>query len=183
MLFRLFSKYFFKLFGWEVVGEKPPFKKYIFAVAPHTSQTDFLMGKMYCSQIRIKPRVLIKKESFFFPLGPILRMLGGIPVDRKTNQNLAENMIRIFNSSDDFILTIAPEGTRKRVNRWKKGFYHIAMATNVPICLGFIDFKTKRIGAGPIIHPTGNYSEDLKIIKDFYRPMVGKHPNKFSVGD
>lgn len=183
MFFRLISKLFFKLGGWEIVGDLPQVNKYIFIVAPHTSQTDFLLGKMYCSVVGFNPKILIKKEAFFFPLGLILRRIGGVPVDRTTNRHLADNLINEFNSHEKFVLNIAPEGTRKLVKRWKKGFYHIAMAANVPICLSFIDYKTKKIGNGPLLYPTGNYAEDMKIIKDFYRNMEGLHRDRFSVGD
>lgn len=183
MLFKLFSKLYFKLGGWKVVGDRPPFEKFIFTVAPHTSTFDFVMGKMYCSQIGVKPKVLIKKEAFFFPLGVLLKSIGGVPVDRKTNKGLAKQLIKEFDSHDRFILTVAPEGTRSLVKRWKKGFYHIATSTGVPICLGFIDHKTKTIGSGPMIHPSGDYNADLEKIKDFYRHMEGKHKEKFTVGD
>ena len=183
MVFRFISKLYFKFAGWEIVGELPQIKKYVFIVAPHTSQTDFFMGKMYCSIVGLKLKILIKKEAFFFPLGVFLRSIGGVPVDRKKNRHLASELIKEFNSSEEFVLNIAPEGTRKLVKRWKKGFYHIAMSANVPICLSFIDHKTKTIGAGPLLYPTGNYEEDLQIIKDFYRDMEGKHTDRFSVGD
>ena len=112
-----------------------------------------------------------------------MKAVGGVPVDRSSNKNLAQSLVEKFESSDEFILIITPEGTRKRVKRWKRGFYHIALAANVPIALAFIDFKTKRLGSGPILYPTGDYKADLEIIKDFYRGMEGKHPGQFSVGD
>jgi len=183
MVFRFISKLYFKLGGWKVTGELPQVDKYVYVVAPHTSQTDFFMGKMYGAVTGFKPKILIKKEAFFFPLGPILRSIGGIPVDRRTNRHLADSLIQEFNTHDKFSLAIAPEGTRKLVKRWKKGFYHIAISVNVPICLGYVDYKTKTIGSGPLLYPTGNYSEDLKIIKDFYRNMEGLHRDRFSVGD
>lgn len=183
MVFRLFSKIFLRIKGWKLEGEKPELKKYIIVMAPHTSQSDFFMGKMFGSIKRIKPKFLIKKEAFWFPLGLILRKMGGIPVDRKNNKHLAEDLVKNFTNSEEFILIIAPEGTRKRVKRWKRGFHHIASAANVPLVLSFVDYKTKTIGLGPTIYPTDDYKADLEIIKNFYRDMEGLKPDQFTVGD
>lgn len=183
MLLRLFSKVFFRINGWTLIGENPDLKKYIYVMAPHTSQTDFLMGYMFGRIRGIKTSFLIKKESFWFPLGLILKAMGGIPVDRKSNKHLAENLVKSFHESEDLILIIAPEGTRKKVKRWKRGFHHIARAANLPLVLSFIDYKTKTIGIGPTIYPTDDYKADLEKIKDFYRGMEGKNPNQFTVGD
>ncbi len=183
MVFRIFSKIYLRLNGWTVVGEKPEFKKYITVMAPHTSYSDFLMGKMFGSIKHIHPRFLIKKESFKFPLGPVLRKLGGIPVDRKSNKYLADNLVEQFNKNDKLILVIAPEGTRKKVKRWKRGFHHIARIAGVPLVLSFVDYKTKTLGLGPTVYPTDDYKADLEIIKDFYRGMEGRNADQFSVGD
>ena len=183
MLFRLFSIAFLRLMGWEIVGENPGLKKYIFVMAPHTSQSDFIMGKMFSSIKRIYPRFLIKKESFKFPLGLILKRLGGIPVDRRSNQHLADQLVEQFRIHEELIIVIAPEGTRKKVKRWRKGFYHIAKLANVPYVLCFVDYKTKTMGIGPTLRPTGDYQADFEIIKDFYRKMEGRNPGQFSVGD
>lgn len=183
MLLGWISKIYFKIAGWELVGDKPPFDKYIFIVAPHTSQRDFLFGIMFCAIKGIKPRVLVKKEAFFFPLGIILRWMGGVPVDRKSNQHLAEQMIEQFNASKEFALVIAPEGTRKRVTRWKKGFYHIARHANVPIVMAYMDYKTRRMGVGPSMMPSDDYNEDIQKIKSFYRGMHGKYPERFTADD
>lgn len=183
MLFRLFSKFFFRIKGWTLDGDKPDLKKYIFVMAPHTSQSDFLLGNMFGSIKGIKTHFLIKKEAFWFPLGLLLKAMGGIPVDRKNNKHLAENLVKKFHESEDLILIIAPEGTRKKVKRWKRGFHHIARAANIPLVLSYLDYKTKTIGIGPTIYPTDDYNADLEKIKNFYRGMEGRNRGQFSVGD
>lgn len=166
-----------------LVGEKPSLDKYIFVIAPHTSQLDFITGKVYCALHGIKPKFLIKKEAFGFLLGPILKRMGGIPVDRGSNQQLAQQLVKEFQESDELILVIAPEGTRKKVKRWKRGFHFIGRAAEVPVVLSFIDYKTKRMGVGPVIDLTEDYASDLRKIKSFYRGMEGRHKNKFSAED
>jgi len=183
MLFRLFSQIYLRLSGWEIVGEKPDLKKYISIMAPHTSLSDFMMGKMFSSSKRIRTHFLIKKESFWFPLGIILKLLGGIPVDRSNNKHLAQQLVNRFNDSDELVLVIAPEGTRKKVKRWKRGFHYIARAADIPIVFSFVDYKTRKMGIGDILYPTDDYKADLEIIKDFYRGMEGRNPGMFSVGD
>ena len=132
-MFKWIFRQYFKLAGWKMVGEIPPFKKYIYIVAPHTSQTDFVLGKMYGVIHGLNSRFLVKKEAFWFPLGLLLKALGGVPVDRTTNQHLAQNLVKEFSQHDEFVLTITPEGTRKKVSRWKKGFHFIATSAQVPI--------------------------------------------------
>lgn len=182
-MFRWIFRQYFKLTGWKVVGEKPPYSKYLFIVAPHTSQTDFILGKMYCVMNKLSTRFLIKKEAFWFPLGLLLKALGGVPVDRTGRQPLAKQMVDQFKQHDSFILVITPEGTRKMVTKWKKGFHFIAKEAGVPIVLAFIDYKTKTLGIGPAILKMSNYEEDIQTIKSFYRGMEGRHPGQFSVGD
>lgn len=174
---------YLKLSGWKLTGENPPFKKYIFIVAPHTSQTDFVYGKLFCMQAGLKPRFLIKQEAFWFPLGLLLRSLGGVPVNRSSASALASQMVREFDRADDFILVITPEGTRKRVTRWKKGFHFIARQARVPVALAFIDYKTRTMGIGPHLFMTDDFESDIKKIKTFYRDMEGRHSGRFSVGD
>ena len=169
--------------GWELIGERPALKKFIFIVAPHTSQIDFIHGKIFCSLLGMKPKVMIKKESFWFPLGLLLKSLGGLPVERSSYQSLARNLVKTFDESDELILVITPEGTRKKVSRWKRCFHYIGRAANIPIVLTYIDYKTRRMGIGPTIELSDNFQEDIKKIKAFYRGMEGRHPELFSAED
>lgn len=176
---KLFIRYYFKKGGWELIGEKPSYQKYIIIMLPHTSMRDFVLGWMFCHLLNMKVSFLIKKEVFFFPLNLLLKSLGGIPVDRSKNKHLAEQLITYYNDRDDFALIITPEGTRKRVKRLKRGFYHIAQRASVPVFMGFIDLKTKKLGVGPEFVMSGDYNKDIEQIKEFYQHMQGIHPDRF----
>jgi len=178
-MFRFLAWLYFKLFGWEVIGSKPAYKKFIVIVLPHTSGFDFFLSKAYGVYFGIKSKGLVKKEMFFFPLNLIITALGAIPVDRHHNRKLAQRLIREFNSREQFGLTLTPEATRKKVRRLKRGFYYIAQATGVPVLMGFIDFKTKRLGIGPEFRITGDFDTDIVQIRDFYLGMEGMHPGRF----
>ena len=118
---------------------------------------------------------------FFFPTGGLLKSFGGIPVDRSKRNDAVENVAKLFEQYDSLYITIAPEGTRKLNHHWKKGYYYIAYKAEVPIALGFIDYKVKEIGIGKFFTPSGNYEEDFKMIEDFYRGKGAKHPELFNL--
>lgn len=172
-----------KMLGWKVVGSVPV-KKCVITVAPHTSVADFLLGRLaYCS-IDMQVKFLIKKEFFDYPIiKQILEKLGGLPVDRSRNNNTVTQVAGMFKKYDCLNIVIAPEGTRKLVRNWKKGFYYIAEKADVPIVLGFLDFKKKELGFGPMFYPTGNYEEDWKFMENFYRGITAKHPEKYNLSN
>ncbi|MGA3014196.1 MAG: lysophospholipid acyltransferase family protein [Bacteroidales bacterium] len=175
------SHYILRLFGWETSAILPEgIVKAVVIVAPHTSYWDFVIGRMTFWSSKLKIRVLIKKEVFVFPLGGVLRKLGGVPVARGKKNNLVEQVIELFQKNQTMVVVITPEGTRKRVRHWKKGFYYIAMEAKVPIALGFIDYGTRTGGIGPLLYPSGNYEKDLAIMMDFYRNKKGLHPEQFN---
>ncbi|OFY55882.1 MAG: hypothetical protein A2X22_00685 [Bacteroidetes bacterium GWF2_49_14] len=178
-MLRAIARLYFKVFGWTVIGAKPKHKKFIVIVLPHTSKFDFFLGKCFGLYFGIHSKVLIKKEAFVFPIKFILKALGGIPVDRSSNSHLAGQLVEYFNSSKEFGLTLTPEGTRKKVKRLKRGFYYIAQATGVPVFMGFIDFKTKRLGIGPEFIITGNFDQDVVQIRNFYKGMEGLYRGRF----
>lgn len=174
-----------RLLGWKLVGSIPDdVKKCVIAVAPHTSIDDFILGRIaYCSVGR-PVKFLIKKEFFKNPLlRPILIKLGGIPVDRSRSNNVVNQVANLFNNCDELNIIITPEGTRKLVHNWKRGFYYIALKANVPIVLGFLDFKKKELGFGPLIYPTGVFEEDWKIMEKFYRGINAKHPDRYNLSN
>ncbi len=173
-----------RLFGWKVVSGIPDgIDKAVVVMAPHTSNWDFLIGRLAFALHRTRVYMMIKKESFFFPMGPVLRALGGIPVDRSQSQNTVKSVTQHFESYRKFYLVITPEGTRKRVERWKKGFYFIALTAKVPIILGYLDYGKKEGGLGPVIYPTGDYEKDFAQIQAFYRGMTARHPEKFNLSE
>ena len=118
---------------------------------------------------------------FFFPLGPILKALGGVPVDRKKGAGLVDEAVKRLKEDKNFSVIITPEGTRKYTENWKKGFYHIAMKSGKPIYLSWLDYEKKQGGSGKIFYPTGNYEADLKEIQEFYKDKVAKYPENFNL--
>jgi 1-acyl-sn-glycerol-3-phosphate acyltransferase len=176
------SEIILKLSGWNTTGALPPgIKKAVIIVAPHTSYWDFVIGRLTFWSSRVKIRVLIKRESFAFPLGILLKGLGGIPVDRGKKNNMVEQVVEQFNNSESLVIVITPEGTRKVVRHWKRGFYLIAKEANVPIALGFIDYKKKTGGVGPLVYPSGDIDKDMALINEFYKDKTGKYPENFSL--
>ncbi|MBP6870761.1 MAG: lysophospholipid acyltransferase family protein [Bacteroidales bacterium] len=180
----LFAKALLKIMGWRITGVIPPgTKKCIIAVAPHTSYWDFVIGRLAYWVMGIKASFLIKKEVFRFPFKFLLLSMGGIPVDRGRSSKMVEQVAEQFRKADSLYIVITPEGTRKPVRNWKKGFYYIAMQAQVPIALGYLDYARKEGGVGKVIFPNGDYDSQLKEIKEFYRSMTPKHPEKFILGD
>jgi 1-acyl-sn-glycerol-3-phosphate acyltransferase len=182
-MFIKLAKFSYRALGWKAIGLIPAEKKYVVVMAPHTSNWDFFYGRLFSIVQGYKPKVLIKRELFFFPLGSLLKKLGGIPVYRNTKNNLVEQIVDQFARSEALILGIAPEGTRKRVTEWKKGFYFIALSANVPIYLSIIDYKLKSIGIMQKFEPTGIFDDDIKKIKAFYANVTPKYPDKFCGSD
>ena len=131
--------------------------------------------------IDIDSKYLIKKEAFVFPLGKIVSAMGGMPVDRKASTNVVHQVGEMFKEADSLVITIAPEGTRSLSRNWKRGFYYIAMHAQVPIALGFLDYKSKTGGIGKLFTPTGDYEADLKEIETFYYDKVARYPEKFNL--
>ena len=175
------SKFFFKTLGWKFVGEVPKTKKYVVILAPHTSIMDMIYGKLYNWAFDMKPKIMIKKEFFFFPIGSLIKMWGAIPVNRKYPGGIVKQMADNFKNSEELILAITPEGTRSPNPNWKSGFYRITEAANVPLFMTIMDFKTKQIGYLGEHKITGNFKEDLKAIKEKYKHAEGFNKGKFVI--
>jgi 1-acyl-sn-glycerol-3-phosphate acyltransferase len=164
------------LFGWKICGEAATCRKFVLIAAPHTSGWDlpFMLATAFAMRVRIS---WFGKHSLFIPpWGWLLRKLGGFPVDRRAPHSLVRQMAERFKQSDALILAVPPEGTRKRVDVWKSGFYHIAAESGVPIGLGYLDYDRKLCGLGMFVWPSGNLRKDMDKIRDFYRPIRGKRP-------
>jgi 1-acyl-sn-glycerol-3-phosphate acyltransferase len=117
-----------------------------------------------------------KETLFRWPINGFFKWLGGIPIDRSKSKNVVAQSIQQFHENEKLILTIAPAGTRKQIEKWKSGFYHIANGANVPIVLGFLDYRRKVGGIGPVVYPTGNFEADMKTIRAFFNGVSGKYP-------
>ena len=171
----------YRLMGWhtEVTVHRP--QKYIIALAPHTSNWDFLMGQLYSRAEGFHCQFMMKKEWFFWPLGPLFRHLGGIPVVRSRHTSLTDQMAEAARRSETFALCITPEGTRKPVAEWKRGFYYIALKAELPILLFALDYGKKRIVCTKSIVPDGDADRQMSEIQQYFRPFTGKHPQNFLI--
>jgi 1-acyl-sn-glycerol-3-phosphate acyltransferase len=165
----------FSLCGWRIIGAPPALDKYIIAVAPHSSNIDFLLGLAVRSIQRFRCSYLAKSELFVPPLGWLMRRLGGIPVYRGKHLNVVEQIALIAKKRDHFILAIAPEGTRKKVDRWKTGFYNMAVGAGIPIVFAAVDYPTKTVTWSAPLYPCGDLVKDAVFIDRFFEGKRGKY--------
>ncbi len=172
-----FSSWILKLLGWRVETETWPLPpKYVLAVVPHTSNIDFPLGILARSALGERIVYIGKDSLFKFPQGIIFRLLGGHPVDRSKRNNFVDSVVDIYNRHDEFKICIAPEGTRKKVNSLKTGFYYIAKGAGVPILMCKFDYANKVVGISAPFYPTDDIAADFKVIDDYFRGVKGKIP-------
>ena len=167
----------------DCVNIPPEIEKCVLLFAPHTSYIDFVIGAMCINVMGFKATLLIKKEAFFWPLGPILRKCGGMPIDRKHVKKFPIFAADFIKKQDKVAFLIAPEGTRKLNPTWKKGFYFIALEAGVPIVPGYLDFRTRKGGVLPAFYPTGDYEKDLAELEKNYYGMYGYNRGQFNLED
>lgn len=173
------ARFLFWCFGWKIEENSPEgVKKCVIVVGPHTSNWDFVLGRLAFILYGIKPKILIKKDLFFPPLGWILKGLGGIPVDRKKNNNITDLAVGLFEKREELYMVFTPEGTRSYNPNWKKGFYYIALKAKVPIYICYMDFENKKGGFHSLFEPTGNVDKDIAYIKSVLGQFRGKFPEK-----
>ncbi|WP_299978802.1 lysophospholipid acyltransferase family protein [Desulfobacula sp.] len=175
-IFYGFATFSLFIMGWKAKGKIPDIKKFVLIAAPHSSNWDFVFFLLIVFKFKIPTHWMGKHTMFKWPFKWLLKRLGGIPIDRSGKGNVVLSMIKAFEKSKQLIITIAPSGTREKVTKWKTGFYHIAYQAKIPIVLGFIDYKQKTIGIGPVFIPSGNIDEDMTSIKAFYAQFSGKYP-------
>lgn len=177
-------KFLLWILGWKAM--LPPIEgpKGIILGVPHTSAWDFVISWIYYTSVGGKASVMVKKEFFWGPLAPLMRSLGGVPVDRKRGATVAKQMIDAMNKAEKMHLAIAPEGTRQLTEKWKTGFHTIAKACDVPVYLGYFDWGRKQISRGERFELTDDAQADLKRIRQIYKEMglKGKHPELFTTG-
>lgn len=181
MIGRRIARGILRLVGWTIVDEppqRPP--KYVLIGAPHTSNWDFPIGMLGLIGLGVKRNWVGKHTLFRPPLGWFMRALGGVPLDRTKRHNFVEQVVAAFDGAEEMVIALTPEGTRGHTPYWKTGFYYIALGAGVPIILGFIDYPTKRIGLGPVFHPSGDLDADMERIRDFYADKTGKKPENKS---
>ncbi|BCA26366.1 lysophospholipid acyltransferase family protein [Metapseudomonas otitidis] len=173
----------FRLMGWRIEGQLPPLDKFVVIGAHHTSNWDFVLFIAAKFILRLNARWFGKHSIFRWPFGALMRYWGGIPIRRHLKLNTVEQAIEAFAEHRQFILVLSPEGTRRKVERWKSGFYHIACGAGVPIVPAALDFQHRRIVIGAPFQPTGNEEADLRQLLAFYRPYVPKNPDYAFNGD
>jgi 1-acyl-sn-glycerol-3-phosphate acyltransferase len=178
-----------KISGWKVDGNIPEDmrKKCVMLAAPHTSNWDFLYAMCAFRILRVQIRFTIKKEWMRFPFNVLMAPLGAVGIDRnpapgkKEKKSMVEAMIELFKKYKEIVVVVTAEGTRSRSEKWKSGFYHVALNAKVPIALGYLDYKKKIAGVGKVLFPSGDMAADMKKIMDFYKDKTAKFPEKFSL--
>lgn len=168
-----------RLLRWRFVGEFPEPSRLVIVVAPHTSNWDFVTGIAVVFATGLHAHWLVKDTWFRWPFGHLARWLGGIPVDRSRSNALVEQTSQAFAEHERLWLAVTPEGTRKKVARWKSGFWHIARDAGVPIALCYFDYRKRETGFGPLLEPGDDYTADLERITAFYREVTPCHPENF----
>ncbi len=176
---RWLGRYCLQLCGWKVGGEIPNLPKFLIIAAPHTSNWDFPLGIAAMYAIGFRIYWMGKHSLFHWPMGVIMRWLGGIPIDRRAPQGMVEQMVGQIHAHDQIILAIPPEGTRKKVERWKSGFYRIAEQAGIPILLAKLDYANKTVTIGPLFHPSGDLDADMQQIMAQYDASMARYPDKF----
>ena len=177
-IIRLCSLVAFRLIGWKAVGDPHQADKYVLIAEPHTSNVDVPLMMAASFILRLKLHWIGKETLFVGWKGPIIRWIGGLPISRAGGENEVARVARLFEGREKLALAIAPQGTRAHKDKWRTGFYWIAVGANVPVLTGFLDYKTRRAGVGPLFHPTGNVEEDIQDMRKFYAGMVGRNPER-----
>ncbi|HSX65296.1 MAG TPA: lysophospholipid acyltransferase family protein [Pseudoxanthomonas sp.] len=172
---RWVARRFLRAFGWRVIGTLPDIPKLVLIVAPHSSNWDGVWGMAAKIAMGLQVRVLGKAQLFWWPLAPLLRKLGVVPIDRSSPQGTVEQAIDIIDGAERMWFALTPEGTRKRVQKWKSGFWKIARGANVPILMAYFHYPEKIIGIGELFHPSDDVDADMAKIREWYRPWQGKN--------
>lgn len=176
---KVYNFIFFRLMGWKITGTFPEeLKKMVMIVVPHTSWHDFYIGLFVRGIVGLPMHFVAKKELFTFPFGYYFRWMGGASLDRSGGRNKVDAIASIFKEREAFRMAIAPEGTRKKVTRWRSGYYYIALKAEVPILPISFDWSIKTVHFHSVFHPTGNYEADLKLLEHNFKGVIGKSPEK-----
>lgn len=179
-MLRPLASWLLKRLGWSILPQPEVSPRVsVICVAPHTSNLDFFIGKLYYMTIGKPSGFLMKQEWFVPPLGWILRAMGGIPVRRGQRGQTVERVRELLSSGRELHIAITPEGTRSRREHWHHGFYYIALEAGVPIELAKIDYGAKQVGIFEVFTPTGNLEADLAYIRNQYHASEAKHPGLF----
>ena len=159
----------------------------VMIAAPHTSNWDALYARLALKAMGVNVRLTIKDSYMKFPFGPFVRAMGGIGIDRRPKApgeprpSMVQLMTDLFKTHPKLVMLVTPEATRAKQEKWKTGYYHVAVNAGVPIALAYMDYKNKKTGVGKIVYPTGDFEKDMAEIMAFYANINAKFPEKFSV--
>ena len=179
-MIRFICRLLLKLFGWHLDERVPDAPRYLLIGYPHTSNWDFILAMLAKGALRFRFHWVAKDSLFWWPLGVLMRAMGGIPVNRRISTGFIEQLAQRYQhqerQQEPLVIVITPEGTRSYRDHWKSGFYHLALAANIPVALGYVDFSRKRLGIGPLVELSGDREQDLQRIAAFYADKIGLHP-------
>jgi 1-acyl-sn-glycerol-3-phosphate acyltransferase len=180
---KLLARFFFFVAGWKPDADPALIERArhsVMVAAPHTSNWDFPFAILGFWYIGLDMKYFIKDSYTKSILGWFFTWTGALGVDRSKQNNLVEHTVNLLKTNRNLVILVPAEGTRKRVEKWRKGFYTIATEAGVPISLGYLDFKLKMAGIGQIFEPTGNFEADMQVIQEFYQTKTGKHPELYN---
>ena len=174
--------------GWKIDNHWPlDLDQCVMIAAPHTSNWDALYARLALKALGVNVRLTIKDSYMKLPFGPFVRAMGGIGIDRSPKEagqerlSMVQVMTDLFTTHPKLVMLVTPEATRAKQEKWKTGFYHVALNAGVPIALAYMDYAKKKTGVGKIVYPSGNFEKDMHEIMEFYSQISGKFPEKFSV--
>jgi 1-acyl-sn-glycerol-3-phosphate acyltransferase len=176
---RALARLFLRATGWRPEGEHPAALRYVLIAAPHTTNWDFPYLLAFAEHFGMRISWLGKASLFRFPLGPVMRALGGVPIERSRSANRVAEMARVFGDHEELGLVVPAEASRGRTDYWKSGFYYIALTAGVPIVMSYLDYARKIGGIGPAFVPTGDVAHDMDAVRRFYADKQGKFPAAF----
>ncbi|MBI3117538.1 MAG: lysophospholipid acyltransferase family protein [Candidatus Hydrogenedentes bacterium] len=171
------ARLYMRITGWHLEGEPPSMPKCVITAAPHTSNWDFVYSLAVCWSANVNIYWMGKDTLFPWGFGWLMKWFGGIPVDRTRGHNVAKQALHAYRTSERLMIIIPPEGTRKKVDCWKRGFYLIAKSAGIPIVMGYLDYAKKAGGFSPAIWPSGNVEADLAKMQEFYDQITGRYPD------
>ena len=176
---KLVARAFLRITGWQPEGERPTAPRFVLIAAPHTSNWDLAYLLAFAEIYDLHISWMGKHQIFRWPFGGLFRALGGIPIRRHERADRVSAMAKEFAERETFALVVPSEATRGWAPHWKSGFYHIARRAEVPIVMGFLDYRRRRGGFGPALRVTGDLKQDMDRIRSFYADKIGKYPEKF----
>ncbi|MEA3317258.1 MAG: 1-acyl-sn-glycerol-3-phosphate acyltransferase [Bacteroidota bacterium] len=168
-----------KILGWRIIGDFPNLDKSVVIFAPHTSYWDGFYGKLFFMQDKINCKFLTKNELFKFPMNYFFKVFGYIPLYK--NKEYVNQLVELLNNNKKFHIVLSPEGQLARTDHWKRGFYYMADKANVPIVVGYIDYKKKELGVKGVIPKNSNINTTMNEINRMYRNVNAKYPENFAI--